>query len=456
MDLATKQERRLLGINLTIGLLIWIAVIAGTFGIALLYILAALIVYLFTQSALISHLKGNAVQITTEQFPDLDLKLKNACAKLQMPVPEAYIMMGNGVLNAFATKFLRRRYVVLLSDVVDAFENEADSGALDFYIGHELGHLHRNHLLWWPILLPVSIFPLLIPAYRRACESTCDQYGKFCSPTTDDAIRGLALLAAGSKRWKTLSTLSFVNQSRETGGFWMSFHEITGSYPWLSKRMLALQSPVGSPAANVPARHPMAWFLGLFCPGFLPGSLLPLLFLYFAIIAVAVAIPTFKKFQEKAKEAQTKLNSTWINVETARTMQLPEGFQVVKAEGMSDSILGAFSTNQDLMFEQILFERSVDPLPIVDYANALHRSKQSLPSASELSAPLMRPVKGIEVYEFTFKTESEGVMFKNTTHSWSHNGHEFWQLVSTARFDDTTTQGDSEKLLHALIENTKP
>ncbi|MGH8746356.1 MAG: M48 family metalloprotease, partial [Burkholderiales bacterium] len=61
-------------------------------------------------------------------------------------------------------------YIVLLSDVVDALESER--GAIDFYIGHELGHIRRKHLLWGPVLAEDFHIDVRIPArgLRQLCR----------------------------------------------------------------------------------------------------------------------------------------------------------------------------------------------------------------------------------------------------------------------------------------------
>ena len=117
--------------------------------------LIGFIAYLFAHSALISYIKGNGVELSARQFPDLMQRFDACCDTLGMKErPEAYVLQGNGLLNAFATRFLGRQYVVLLSDTVDAMEEHPDG--VNFYIGHELGHLRMKHitarLLRWPAL----------------------------------------------------------------------------------------------------------------------------------------------------------------------------------------------------------------------------------------------------------------------------------------------------------------
>ena len=70
-ELVYPRERTLGILTLILGLVIWLALVAGTFGAALLVLLFGFIAYLFTQSALIAHIKGNGVELSEAQFPDL-------------------------------------------------------------------------------------------------------------------------------------------------------------------------------------------------------------------------------------------------------------------------------------------------------------------------------------------------------------------------------------------------
>ncbi len=60
----------------------------------------------------------------------------------------------DGVLNAFATKLLSRRFVILHSALADAC---SDPRQLDFVLGHEVGHLAAGHLTWNGFLLPFRL-----------------------------------------------------------------------------------------------------------------------------------------------------------------------------------------------------------------------------------------------------------------------------------------------------------
>src|SRR5512139_4130359 len=189
-DLVYPTEPPLFAISLVISVVFWLLVLVGTLGFALFYAALFFVFYLFAQSALIAYIKGTAVKITPHQFPDLHERLTACCRRLGIDtVPESYLLNGDGAFNAFATRFLGVNFVVLLSDVVDALESAP--GAINFYLGHELAHIHRRHLVWRPVLLPASILPLLGAAYHRAREATCDNYGAACCDDPQDAVVGL-------------------------------------------------------------------------------------------------------------------------------------------------------------------------------------------------------------------------------------------------------------------------
>jgi Zn-dependent protease with chaperone function/competence protein ComGC len=308
MELVYKNERTLFIMSAVIATALWLAFIVGTLGVALVYILFVLLIYLFAQSAFISYLKGTAVRITPEQFPDLHQRVVQACKKLGMEkVPEAYLLHGNGIFNAFATRFLGRNFIALYSDVVDALAPRPD--ALDFYIGHELGHIHRRHLVWAPLLWPASLLPLLGAAYSRAREYTCDLYGLACCKDPQDACYGLAALAAGGERWQTLSTEHYVSQTDATSGFWMSFHELIGDYPWLVKRMEKVRAKGNAAVPRIPRRNPLAWILALFFPRLAPGAGAGALLSLMIVVAIlgimaAIALPAYQDYVARAGAAQ--------------------------------------------------------------------------------------------------------------------------------------------------------
>src|SRR5215469_8038292 len=305
-DLVYPRERSLGTITLVLGVLIWLVLIVGTVGVALVVLGVATLLYLFAHSALIAHVKGNAVEISTEQFPELYAQFVECCRRLDIATPpQVYILNGNGVLNAFATQFLRMRYVVLTSDIVDAMQGNAEG--LRFYMGHELGHLRMKHLSKQLLRWPVLWLPLLGAAYSRARESTCDRHGLACSGSGVAAARALSLLSAGRARWRNLNVATYVRQTEHARGFWMSFHELISGYPWLTKRA-ARMTPEGN---ATPARNPFTYLLAIFVPfgGRLGGGFSFLIMVYIIAVLAAVAIPAYQDYTVRAKLVTVVIDS---------------------------------------------------------------------------------------------------------------------------------------------------
>ena len=309
-QLIYPRDRLLTVVTLILGSLIWIAVAYGVVAYdgadsiavvvtTILFLsIISFIIYVFARSTVVAHLEGNGIEVSEWQFPELYRQFAESCDKLSISVqPSIYILNGNGVLNAFATWFLGRKFVVLLSSVVDAMEKNPNG--IRFYIGHELGHVirHDNPAIWalrWPALR----FPILGAAYSRARESTCDLHGLACSDSREGAARSLLALSTGANRWHSASLDAVTRQLGSAKGFWLSFHELTASYPWNTKRVLRVlhENP------EIPRRNPFAYVLAAFVPysGRLGSGLGMLLYVYVIGVLAAVAIPAYKDYEVRA------------------------------------------------------------------------------------------------------------------------------------------------------------
>jgi Zn-dependent protease with chaperone function/Tfp pilus assembly major pilin PilA len=301
MNLVYKNENPLKFIALIISLVAWISVLVATKGLFLIYVALFGLIYLFAQSGFISHIKGTGVKVSSDQYPDIFAQLEKSSQKVELtPVPDCYVLRMNS-FNALATRFLGRSFVVLFAEVVDTLRDHPE--ALAFYLGHELGHLKRKHLQWHPFLMPASLLPLLGAAYHRAREYTCDRHGLACSPDLQAAQRGLIAIATGRSRLQATNVLAYAGQTAASSSFWMSFHEIIGDYPWLTKRVAEVTALGEGKVPTHPRRSVFAWPLAAIVPrlGVLGAGIGPLVTIAMIGILAAIAIPAYQDYTIRAQ-----------------------------------------------------------------------------------------------------------------------------------------------------------
>ena len=223
---------------LLISIIMWILLAVSIIGI--IYALLLALFFFITHLAFIAYIRGSAVRISTQQFPDLHRRINELASRLGLhQLPEAYIMQAGGALNALATKLFRSKFLIIYSDLLEACGD--DAAARDMIIGHELGHIRAGHLniLW--LLLPGLLFPFIGMAYSRAREFTCDRYGAALCGDKKGALLGLAILAAGAKYGRSINLQSFVKQRRDLNTGLMTLGKWMSSHPPLSDRIAALE-----------------------------------------------------------------------------------------------------------------------------------------------------------------------------------------------------------------------
>lgn len=247
-------EQPLFALVLLASLLLWAGIVFSIFG-AIYAVLIALSLF-FVHLLFIVHVRGSGVRLGPQQFPELDRRVRElALAAGLDEVPAAYLMQAGGALNAFATKFLRSRMIVLFSDLLDACGD--DRAARDMVIGHEIGHVRQGHLNWHVLIAPGMFVPFLGAAYSRARELTCDRWGAALCGDRAGALRGMAILAAGGKHGPRVHLESFVAQRQDLDTGWMTIGRWLSTYPTLAERVAALDQDLARhamPAGRGPLR----------------------------------------------------------------------------------------------------------------------------------------------------------------------------------------------------------
>ncbi|SDU03904.1 Zn-dependent protease with chaperone function [Verrucomicrobium sp. GAS474] len=295
--LTLPKEKTYFQFALAISILAWIAVAITIIGIP--YAIGAAIALFMANGLLIAKLRSESVEVTPEQLPQLHATHLEVCRTLGLTdtLPSLYVLQSGGILNAFATRHSGRNFVVVNSSFLEALGEATPE--MKFLLGHEIGHLKRNHLFKRALLLPAHIVPLLGHAYSRACEATCDRHGALAAGEAAPSTRALLVLAAGKDAAPKANPPMFAGQHHRHRGFFISWHELNSGYPTLSQRVsniLALEDPQFLRPVK---RNPLAYFFSAFV------SVQMGVFLYIAILA-AIAFPAFQKAQQQALGMKAK------------------------------------------------------------------------------------------------------------------------------------------------------
>jgi len=293
-----------------------VAVIAGicwlVIAITIVGILYGLLIALFVWLAhglVIAHLKSESVLVTEQQMPLLHRTYMDVVARLQLKeTPPLYIVQAHGLLNAFATRWSGRHFVVVYSDMLEACGE--DTPQIRFLLGHELGHIRSNHLLKKMLIAPGALCPLIGSAYSRACEGSCDRFGAFAAQDLPAAAQAMLILAGGKNAWHQMDPAIFSAQYTLQRGFFISWHELTSGYPTLSQRAHNILTMDESAQPRRQPRHPLAYLFALFSLSGNKSSPANLL-VTIAIVALlcSIALPAFTGVKQKALEARSLNNA---------------------------------------------------------------------------------------------------------------------------------------------------
>ncbi|MCF6409357.1 M48 family metallopeptidase [Pseudalkalibacillus salsuginis] len=209
--------------------------------IGIFYILGGLLITTLLHGLMVGNILNNGVRITSNQYPEVYERTRVLCDQMGLDkVPDVYVMQSDGILNAFATRFFGRNFVVLYSDIFELHLRH-NSKELDFIIAHELAHIQRNHIMKQLVILPALWTPFLGNAYSRACEHSCDRIAAVTVRNVEAGIRSLSLLAIGKVLFDDMNVHDYLEQHQKEKGFFVWFSHIMSTHPPLPLRINELQ-----------------------------------------------------------------------------------------------------------------------------------------------------------------------------------------------------------------------
>jgi Zn-dependent protease with chaperone function len=208
---------------------------------ALALIFAPLLVW-FARGQLWAQQRLNGIKLTPEQFPEAYAMLVDAAARSGLSfVPDAYVVLGNGMINAAASGHGFRRFVFINSDLLEVGGAAREPDALRFVIAHEVGHIAAGHVSYWRILgtFASQWIPVVGSTLSRAQEYTADNYGHALAP--QGARLAMATLAGGKYLNRSVDVDAMADRAVTEPGFFVWVTNATASHPVLLWRMHALR-----------------------------------------------------------------------------------------------------------------------------------------------------------------------------------------------------------------------
>ncbi|MDY6808738.1 MAG: M48 family metallopeptidase [Actinomycetota bacterium] len=221
--------------------IVWLVVL-GTVSDYFLFLLALPLVLLLIRGLTYAQPRVNGVQMTPTQFAEGHRMVVEAAARYGMEyVPDAYVVLGNGMINAFASGHGFRRFVVVYSDLFEVGGRARDPQALEFIIGHEVGHIAAGHTSYWR-QLATSVgmnIPIVGSALSRAQEYTADNYGYYTRPAGAPGVIGV--LSAGKYMLSAVDFDQFADRATHEHGFFPWASNALSTHPVLTWRAAALR-----------------------------------------------------------------------------------------------------------------------------------------------------------------------------------------------------------------------
>ena len=192
-----------------------------------------------------AYMRSIAVRVTPNQFGDIyELAEQYAYTLGLKKTPEIYLVQQNGVLNAFASNIIRKKYVIINIDLLEiGYRQYKDMESIGFILGHEMSHIKLRHVSIWIryTVMLAEILPVIGPALSRVREYSCDRLGQAVSK--NDGIEAMMALTMGKHLYKKTNVADYLESTKCVKGFWTWLINLSSSHPLLPRRIRALSNP---------------------------------------------------------------------------------------------------------------------------------------------------------------------------------------------------------------------
>jgi Zn-dependent protease with chaperone function len=168
--------------------------------------------------------QANSVRVTKNQFPEVYKIYKQALKTLDAPEEYPLFLSQTPIVNAGAYG-MDKPFIILNSGIIRLLDDEE----LEYVIGHEIGHILSDHVLYrtmtefllrlaglgFPIvgLAARAVLVALLEWYRKS-ELSCDRAGLLTVQDPEVVMRAMLKMAGGGETEET-SLQEFIIQAEE-------------------------------------------------------------------------------------------------------------------------------------------------------------------------------------------------------------------------------------------------
>jgi Zn-dependent protease with chaperone function len=195
-----------------------------------------------------TELLGTAVKVTDQQYPRVYEAAKRAGAALHVRVPVVFAAPTSSI----KVKVLGTEDAPHLIVNLDLAEKLSDDD-LVAAIGHELGHVQNNHILYVTALHYLTssaaffvrwvVQPAImtLQAWSRRAEITCDRAALLALRDEEKTLAALVKLEMGIDKDSAFNVEEYVKNPPDIKKGLGSYAEIFRSHPYMPKRLQALR-----------------------------------------------------------------------------------------------------------------------------------------------------------------------------------------------------------------------
>jgi Zn-dependent protease with chaperone function len=196
-----------------------------------------------------TELLGTAVKVTGQQFPRLHQATRKASEALHMEPPAVYVTQASSPIRAQVLGVNDDSYVVVNADLID----QLDDAELVALVGHELGHIQNDHVLYTTALYYLTeaaamfvrwaVQPAImtLQAWSRRAEITCDRAALLCARNLDVTMTAMVKIALGLERGSQIDIGAYLESLPDTKRGVGRYAELFRTQPYLPKRLQALR-----------------------------------------------------------------------------------------------------------------------------------------------------------------------------------------------------------------------